>query len=132
MIVNIGTRVATVYIAFSSSRNAALIERKMLQCATLSIKLHHCTLSEIKTQVFTLSNVLACLSIHCADKKQQSNPEFLAKFLNNMLQTCVDIANEYLQVHNTGVGVKNHPFCSLHHCKCARYTMLLFAFVLSN
>ena len=31
MIVNIGTRVAPVNIAFSSSRNAALIERKMLQ-----------------------------------------------------------------------------------------------------
>ena len=45
--VNMGTRVAPVNIAFSSSRNAALIERKMLQYTTLSIKLHHCTLSEI-------------------------------------------------------------------------------------
>ena len=67
--VNIGTRVAPVNIAFSSSRNATLIERKMLQCITLSIKLHHCTLSELKTQVFTLSDVLACVSIHCADQK---------------------------------------------------------------
>ena len=54
MIVNIGTRVAPVNIAFSSSRNAALIERKMLQYTTLSIKLHHCTLSEIKTHFFYL------------------------------------------------------------------------------
>ena len=46
--VNIETRVAPVNIAFSSSRNAVLIERKMLQYTTLSIKLHDCTLSEIK------------------------------------------------------------------------------------
>ena len=39
--VNIGTRVAPVKIAFSSSRNAALIERKLLQYTTLSIKLHY-------------------------------------------------------------------------------------------
>ena len=56
MMVNIGARVATVNIAFSSSRNAALIERKMLQYTTISIKFHHCTLSELKkTQVFILS-----------------------------------------------------------------------------
>ena len=76
MIVNIGTRVAPVNIAFSSSRNAALIERKMLQYTIISIKLHHCTLSEIKTQIFTLSDVLACVSIHCADQKQHSNSDF--------------------------------------------------------
>ena len=39
---------ATVYIAFSSSRSAALIERKMLQNTTLFIKFYHCTLSEKK------------------------------------------------------------------------------------
>ena len=49
MIVNIRTGVAPVNIASSNSRSAALIERKMLQNTTLSIKLHHCTLSEIKT-----------------------------------------------------------------------------------
>ena len=70
MIVNIGARVASVNIAFSRSRCAALIERKMLQNTALSIKLHVCTLSEIKTQVFTLSDVLACVSVHCADQKQ--------------------------------------------------------------
>ena len=52
MIVNIGTRVAPVNNAFSGSRNAALIERKMLQNTILSKKFCHCTLSEIKTQVF--------------------------------------------------------------------------------
>ena len=131
MILNIGTRVATVYIAFSSSRNATLIERKLLQYKTLYIKLRHFTLKGVKTHVSTSTDVLACLSIHCADEKQQSNQEFLAKSLHNMSQTCVDIANEYLQAHNTGVSVNNHPFCSLHQCKCVGYTMLLFAFALS-
>ena len=46
--VNIGTRVATVNIAFASSRNAALIERKMLQYTTLYTKLQDCTFSDIK------------------------------------------------------------------------------------
>ena len=47
MMVNIGTKIAPVNIAFSSSRNAALIERKVLHYTTLSIKLHHGTLSEL-------------------------------------------------------------------------------------
>ena len=68
MMVNIATIVAPVNIAFSSSRNAALIERKVLQYTTLSKRLHHRTLSEIKTQVFTLSDVLDCVSIPCTDK----------------------------------------------------------------
>ena len=102
MIVNMRTAVATVNIAFSSSKNAAFIERKMLQYTTLSIKLHQCTLSEIKTQVFTLSDVLACVSIHCTDQKQHSNRDFSTKSVENTLQTCVDIANEYLHAYNTG------------------------------
>ena len=85
-------QVAPVNIAFYSSRNAASIERKKLQYITLSIKLHCCTLSGIKTQVFTLSDVLACVSLHCADKKQHSNPDFLTKSIDNTLPTCVDIA----------------------------------------
>ena len=52
MMVKIGTRVAPVNIAFSSSRNAAIIERKVLQYTTLSIKLHHCALSETKNPNF--------------------------------------------------------------------------------
>ena len=91
--VNIATIVARVNIAFSSSRNAALIERNVLQYTTLWKRLHHCTLSEIKTQVFTLSDILDCVSIQCADQKQHSNPDFLTKSINNTLPTCVDIAN---------------------------------------
>ena len=132
MMVNIETRKAPVNIAFSSSRKAAFIEWEVLQYTTLSIKLHHWTLSGIKTPVFTLSDLLACVSIHCMDQKQHSNPDFLTKSIDKTLQTCVDLANEYLQTYNTGAGVKNHVFCSLHQCKCAGYTMLLCAFVLSN
>ena len=132
MMVNIGTRTAPVNVAFSSSRNAALIECKVLQYTILSIKLHHCTMSEIKTPVFTLSDILACFAIHCVDQKQHSNPDFLTEPIDNMLQACVDLANDYLQTYNTGTGVKNFVFHSLHQCKCAGYTMLLFAFVLSD
>ena len=108
--VNIGTGVAPVTIALSSSRSAALIERKMLQNATIFMKLHHCSLSDFKTQVFTLSDVLSCVSIHCADQKQHSNRDFLTKVIKMTLQTCVDIANEYLHAYNTGGGVRNHVF----------------------
>ena len=69
MMVNVRTRVPTVKIAFSSSRNVALTERKTVQYKTVSIKLHHWTLSELKAHVFTLSDVLACLSTHRADQK---------------------------------------------------------------
>ena len=79
MMVNIGRRVAPMNIAFSSSRNAALFERKMLQYTTLSIKYHHCTLSEIKTQFFKMSDVLACVSVYYADQRQQSIPDFSTK-----------------------------------------------------
>ena len=103
MIVNIGTGVAPVNIAFSSSKSGALIERKMLQKTKLSQKLHHCTLSEIKTQVFTMSDVLACVSLHCADQKQHSNRDFSSKSIENTLQTSVDIANDYLHAYNTNV-----------------------------
>ena len=68
--VNIGTRIAPVNIAFSISRNAVLIESKVLQYTTLSLKLHHYNLSEIKTPNFTLSDIFACVSIHCVDQKQ--------------------------------------------------------------
>ena len=81
---------------FFSSKNAALLERKMLQYTTSSMKLHHCTLSEIKTPVFTLSDVPACVSIRCVDQKQRSNLDFLTESVNITLQTRVDIAKEYL------------------------------------
>ena len=110
MMVNNGTKIAPVNTAFASSRNAALIKRKMLHYTTLPIKFHHCTLSELKTQVFTLSDVLACVSIPCADQKQHSNPDFLTKSFDDTLHTCVDMANEYLQACNTGAGVKSLVF----------------------
>ena len=121
--VNIGTKIAPVNIAFSSSRIAALIERKMLHYTTLSIELHHCTFRELKTQVFTLSDVLACASVHCADDKQHSNPNFSTKSIEYTLKTCVNIAKEYLQAYNTGAGVKSLVFSSLHQCKSAGYTI---------
>ena len=68
--VNIGTRVTTLHIVFYTSKNAVPIERKMLQDTILSIKLHHCTWSELETHAFTLPIVLACLSMNCADQKQ--------------------------------------------------------------
>ena len=129
---NIGTGLAPVNIAFSKWRSAVLIKRKMLHCTTLSIKLHHYTLSEIKTQVFTLPDVLACVSIHCADQKQHSNRDFLKKSNDITLQTCVDTANEYLQAYNTAISVTSHGFCSLHQCKCAGYAMFLKTFLRSN
>ena len=85
MMVDTGTRVAPVNIAFSSSRNVTLMERKMLQYITISIKLHHWTMSEIEIQVFILPDVLVCVSIHCADQKQHLNPDWSLKF--------IDIAN---------------------------------------
>ena len=132
MIVKVRTAVETVNIVFSSSKNAFPIERKIIQYTKLSIKLHHCTLTVIKTQVFTLLDFLACVSIHCTDQKQHPNLDFLAKSADNTLQTCVDMASEYLHVYNTGAGVKNQVFCSLHQCKCVGYTMFLITFVLSN
>ena len=54
MMVNIGIRDATMNIAFASSRNTALIERKIMQHTTISMKLHHCTLGEIKTKNFSV------------------------------------------------------------------------------
>ena len=124
MIVNIGAGVAPVNIAFSSSRCAALIERQILQKTILSIKLYHCTLNEIKTQVFPMSDVLACVSMPCPDQKQHSNWDFLSKSIENMLQTCVDTANETI--------VKSQFFCSLLQYKCAGSTMFLITIVLSN
>ena len=72
----IALRVATLNIAFPASRKAALIEPKSLQYTTLSEKLPHCTLKEIKAHVFTSPDVPDCLSKHCADQKQHSNPDF--------------------------------------------------------
>ena len=70
MMVNIGTGVAPVNISLSSSRSAALIERKMLQKHNIVYKTLSLYIERKEIQVFTLSDVLACLSIHCADQNQ--------------------------------------------------------------
>ena len=75
MIVNMRTAVATVNIAFSSSKNADLIERKIMQYTTLS-KTPSLYIERKETQVFTLSDVFACVSIHWTDQKQNSNRFF--------------------------------------------------------
>ena len=108
--VNIGTRIAPVNIAFSFSRNAALIECKVLQITTLFIKLHHCTLSEVKTP--KLQNVgHPCLCLNTLRGSESTlKPGLLTESINNPLQTFVDLANEYLQTYNTGAGVKKHVF----------------------
>ena len=129
--VNIGTRIAPVNVASSRSRIAALIENKVLQYTTLSKKLNHFTLSEIKTLFFTLSEVLAGVSIYRVDQKQHSNSKFLTKSLDNTLQTCLDIAKQYRQTYNTFAGVKSYVSCSLHQRKCAGYTMLSFVCICS-
>ena len=74
-------------------------------------------MSGLKAQIFTLSDVLACDSVHCADQRQHSISGFLTKSIDKTHQTCVDVANKYLQAYNTGADVENHLFCSLHQCK---------------
>ena len=64
--VNIGTRVASVNIAFSRSRSVALIEREILQYTSLSMKYHHCTLSEIKKPKFLLCQTSLLVSQYIA------------------------------------------------------------------
>ena len=61
-----------------------------------------------KNPSFDMLDVLACVLILCADQKQQLILDFLTKSIDNTLQTCVDLANEYLQVYYTGAHVENH------------------------
>ena len=89
-------------------------------------------MNEVKTQVFTLSDVLAGDSVQCADQRQHSIPDFLIKSFDNTQQTCVDVANEYLQAYNTGADVKIYLSGSLHEFKRAVYTRFLLTIVLSN
>ena len=58
-----------------------------------------------KTPILTMSDVLACVSIHCADQKQLTIPDFLTKSIENTPQTYVDVASEYLQAYNTDADV---------------------------
>ena len=79
-----------------------------------------------------MSDVLACILVHCADQKEHSIPDFLTKSIDNTLQTCVDIANEYLQAYNLGGCLKNQLFWILHEFKRAVYTKFSLTIVLSN
>ena len=83
--VNIGTRVAPVNIAFFSSKNAALIERKMLQYTSLSVKYHHCTFSEIKNPNFNnVKRPCLCLST-LRGSETTLKPGLFNKSFNNTL-----------------------------------------------
>ena len=93
MMVNIGTRAAKVNIVFSTSRNPAFFERKVLQYTTLSIKLHQCTLREIKTHAYTTSIGLACRR----GPETTIKADFLTKSGSNTLQTCMNTKFEYQQ-----------------------------------
>ena len=97
MMVKIGTRVAMMNIAFSTSRNGALNERKLLQYTLFSMKLYHCALIEPKFHVFILPDILVCLSKPCTEQKLHSNPDFLTKPESNTLKACINIAFEYPQ-----------------------------------
>ena len=132
--INIGTGVAPVNIVFSSSRNAALIERKMLQDTIITYKTPSLYIERNRNLNFHVVRRLCfCLNrLDCADQKQLSNPDFLTKSIDKTLQTSVDIANEYLQANNTGAGVRSHVFCCLQQGKCEGYTLFLIKFVLSN
>ena len=119
MMVKIGTRVAMMNIAFSTSRNGALNERKMLQYTIFSMKPYHCALIELKFLVFILPDILACLSIPCTEQKIHSNPDFLTKSDSNTLQACINIAFEFPQALKLSAGVINYLCFSLHQCKRA-------------
>ena len=67
---NIGTGVVTVNIDISTSRNAALMGRRLMQYTKSSIKLHHPTLSELKFYVFRYQTFLPV-------------SQYLARFRNN-------------------------------------------------
>ena len=60
--VNIGTRIVPMIIAFSSSSNAALNEQKVLQYTTLSTKLQHCTLSKKNPIFYIVRRSCLCLN----------------------------------------------------------------------
>ena len=90
---------------FFISRNTALIENDLLRFTSIPLKLHNYTLSWIKILVFTLSNVVSGLSIHCADQNQHSNTDILIKSHSNTLKTYANKAFEYLQAYNISGGV---------------------------
>ena len=135
MIVNMRTAVATVNIAFSSSRNAALIERKMLQVHNIIYETPSLYIERTKNPIFFHYQTALLVSQYIARIRNniQTRTFFWKKSVINTLQTWVDMANEYMQAHNIGAGVKKHLSCRVHYCKCAGYTMLcLHLFSLTN
>ena len=93
MTVNIGTSVATVKIVFSTSRTAALIQN-------LKVAVHnfyHRTIVRSRSPSFYIIKRPPCLSIHCADQQQLSNPDLIIYTDSITLQISVNLANEYMQ-----------------------------------
>ena len=93
-------------------KKCGLSEPKMLQCTTLSIKLHHCTLSKLKTQIVrdfrTSLNALR-------GQKSALKLYISTETYSNTLQTCINIAFEYLQAWSIHANVLNRHCCSPHH-----------------
>ena len=137
MMVNIGTRVAPVNIAFSQSRNAAFFERKVLQYTTLSIKLHHWTFSEKKLKLLHCQALLLSSQYIAWIRNNTQTRTSFTKYFHNTLQTCINKANEDLQAYKIVAAVQTHViprhvFPCLHRCKRTGYTVFLIKFVLSN
>ena len=99
MMVNIGTKKAPVNIAFSNSRTHNIIYKT----PSLYIERN-------KNPTFYIVR-RSCLCLNTLRGSETTlNPRFLLKSIDNTLQTCVGIANEYLQAYNLGGSVKNHLF----------------------
>ena len=78
----------------------------MFQYTTLSIKHHHYTFSENRDPIF-YNFRRPCLCLNTLRGSETTfDPDFLTKSLDNTLQTCVDVANEYLRAYKTYVGEK--------------------------
>ena len=69
--------------------------------------------SFLHCQTFFLSQYIAWI------RNNIQHLTFLTKCIDNTLQTCVDIATEYLQAYNKGAGVIIHLLSSPHQNKCA-------------
>ena len=127
------TAVATVNAAFSCSTNAALIDFRNVAVHIIIYETPSLYIERSRNPPFYIIR-RPCLSLNTLrGSETKFKPDFFfKKSVINTLQTCVDIANEYMQAYNIGAGVKKHLLCRLHQGKCAGYTIILFAFVLSN
>ena len=108
MMANTRTRVATVDTAFSSSKNVALIECKMLQCTTFSIKTPPMYIQRNKNSSFSLSDIIACLSILWVDQKKTLKPTF---YRNLIMLLCKHVLTEQVGTCRRSIkaqAVENH------------------------